>query len=262
MKFNGKTGIAVLGMVAAVLGARASQAVLPKEALVRPERLEKISAAYLGTPYFLDALGEGKGPDKDPLFTRRCVDCQTLVEQVMAEAIAPAVGGQDHAVRVIRYHGGQVSLENRYHYCIPDWLKNPWPARDITRQVAGKNTVTTTRRIDLPKFLASRGAVAKRSPVSGVQQVHAAYVPRARVAALPAGKLDGTIAIWVMNKPDIVAAHVGFLFNRNGQAVLRHASQRKKRVIDQPLAEFATTAPKSIIGLMVLKPTMAGLDRR
>src|SRR5687768_16040842 len=45
--------------------------------------LASISRGYLGTPYKLDCLGEERGPDRDPLFTRKCVDCQTLVEQVM-----------------------------------------------------------------------------------------------------------------------------------------------------------------------------------
>ena len=44
------------------------------------------------------------------------------------------------------------------------------------------------------------------------------------------------------------------------QAVFRHASQRKKQVIDQPLAEYARTAPKSTLGLIVLKPTLKGLE--
>lgn len=253
--------VGLLGKAQAVKTAAAPAAPARLSDPVSPARLEKLSRAYLGTPYFLDALGEGSGPDRDPLFTRKCVDCQTLVEQVMAEAVAPAVGGQDRAVRLIRYHGEKVSLENRYHYCIPDWLSNPWPAQDITAQVGGKDMQAIQRRIDLPRFLASRGGDPKRSPVGQVQAVNARYIPLSQVAALSPQTLHGTIGVWVMNKPDIVAAHVGFIFNQGGKAVFRHASQRKKRVIDQPLADYAARAPKSQIGLMVLKPTMAGLKR-
>lgn len=250
-----------LTAVACLVAPRPSEGVLPRETLVTPHRLEKLSRAYLGTPYFLDALGEGKGPDKDPLFTRKAVDCQTLVEQVMAEAVAPLYKGQDRAVRVIRYYGEKVSLENRYHYCIPDWLKNPWPATDVTKQLGGRAVVPIKRRIDLPRFLASRGGNPKQSPVSKPQAVDAVYVPRAAVHALAPEKLDGTIAVWVLNKPDIVAGHVGFIFKQGPKAVFRHASQRKKQVIDQPLAEYARTAPKSTLGLIVLKPTLKGLER-
>jgi hypothetical protein len=188
------------------------------------------------------------------------VDCQTLVEQVMAEAIAPAVGGHDRAVRVVRYRDEKVRLENRYHYCIPDWLENPWPARDITAELGGKSVKHTRRRIDLPGFLAGRKGNAQLAP-SAARVVKAAYIPRAKAAALPAARLDGAIAVWVPNRTDIVAGHVGFFFNRGGKAVFRHASQRRKMVIDQPLSEYATSAPKSVIGLIVLRPDLTGLKR-
>jgi hypothetical protein len=230
------------------------------ESPVSPARLERISRSYLGTPYKLDALGEAGGPDGDPLFTRKCVDCQTLVEQVMAEAIAPSVGGQARAVRIVRYREEQVRLENRYHYCIPDWLENAWPARDATAAIGGRGVKHTKRRIDLPRFLASRAGNPKLSPIKA-RFVPAAYIPRSRVAGLPASALDGTIAVWVLSRTDIVAGHVGFLFNKGGKTMFRHASQRRKQVIDQPVAEYATSAPKSVIGLMVLRPDMAGLKR-
>lgn len=240
--------------VGLALGAAAAPA---RDELVAPARLDKISRAYLGTPYFLDALGEASGPDRDPLFTRKQVDCQTLVEQVMSEAIAPGVGGQDRAVRLVRYHAGKVSLENRYHYCIPDWLTNPWPARDITARVGGKGLLPLHRTIDLPRFLASRGGNPALSPVKGTESVRAACIPRARVASLPPRVVDGTIAVWVLNKPGIVAGHVGFLFNRGGRIVFRHASQRRKQVIDQPITEYLARAPRNVMGLIVLQPTMA-----
>jgi hypothetical protein len=228
---------------------------------VSPARLERISRAYLGTPYKFDALGEAAGPDKDPLFTRKCVDCQTLVEQVMAEAIAPAVGGQEKAVRAIRYRGGDVALENRFHYCIPDWLKNPWPARDVTKEVGGKAVAPIRRQIDLVGFLASRGGDPSRSPIRSVQSVNTVCIPRARVASLSPAALNGTIAVWVLNKPGIVAGHVGFLFDQDGKVVFRHASQKQHHVIDQPVTEYLARASKNVIGLIVLRPTMDGLKR-
>jgi hypothetical protein len=253
-------GIFAMFFLGFLLMGTASAANAPDDP-VSPARLEKISRAYLGTPYKLDALGEGKGPDKDPLFTRKCVDCQTLVEQVMTEAVSPAVGGQDRAVRLIRYRGGRVSLENRYHYCIPDWLKSPWPARDATAELGGRSVRPVRRQIDLTTFLASRGGNAALSPVHGLQSVDAVCIPRARVSALSPAALHGMIAIWVLNKPEIVAGHVGFFFNQAGRVVFRHASQRRHQVIDQPLDDYLAHAPKAVIGLMVLRPTMDGLKR-
>jgi N-acetylmuramoyl-L-alanine amidase-like protein len=233
---------------------------------VAPDRIEQLSRRYLGTPYKLDCLGEARGPDKDPLFTRKYVDCQTLVEQVMAEAIAPAAGGLDAAVRRIRYRGGQVSLENRYHYCIPDWLENPWPARDVTAAVAGESSArrktlqTAQRRIDRPTFLASRGGNPGRSPLP-LESVRTGYIPRSRIASVASRIPSGTIGVFVINKPGIVAGHVGFLFRQGNRVIFRHASQTRKRVVDELLPAYVQRAPRTVIGLKVLQPDMNGLKR-
>jgi hypothetical protein len=229
-------------------------------AAVSPARLESISRRYLGTPYRLDCLGEGAGPDVDPQFTRKCVDCQTLVEQVMAEALAPYTGGLDSAGRVVRYYGQSVRFENRYHFCIPDWLENPWPARDVTREVAGKQVKEVTRRIDLPKLVSGRGGDVAASP-KPARRITEAYIPRAAIADVAGRIPDGSLAIIVSSSPLVVAGHCGLLFRKGETVVLRHASQRKHRVIDQPLLEYVKTGPKSFIGLKVLKPDVAGLRR-
>ncbi len=239
--------------------AGAGSAAVPPSA-VAPSRLERLSRAYLGTPYRLDCLGEGKGPDADPLFTRKAVDCQTLVEQVLAEALAPWSGGLDPSVRTIRYHAATPRLENRYHYCIPDWLENPWPATDITAALARKDAVTARRRIDRPTFLASRGGQPQLSP-RPVQAVATPVLPRARIAEAESRIPDGSIGVFVLSRPGIVAGHLGFLFRKDGRVFFRHASQRAKKVIDEPLLAYVARAPRSFIGMKVLQPDVAGLRR-
>jgi hypothetical protein len=220
---------------------------------IPPERLEKLSAAYLGTPYRLDPLGEAAPPDRDPLFTRAAVDCQTLVEQVMAEALAPAVGGLERAGRLVRYRGGRVRLEDRFHYCIPDWLENPWPARDVTRRLGGAAVRDGSRRLDLPALLASRGGASRGAPTPA-RTVRFAYLPRRRVAAVPNGVLHGLIAVWVTDRPGTIAGHVGFLFRRGAGVAFRHASSRRGKVVDEPLSAYLGRAPRSVTGLILLEP--------
>jgi hypothetical protein len=227
---------------------------------VSPQRLEALSRAYLGTPYRLDCLGEGQGPDADPLYTRKQVDCQTLVEQVMAEAIAPWVGGRHAAVRSVRYRHSEIALENRFHFCVPDWLVNPWPVQDATVDVGGGEVANVRRRIDLPALLAARGVSGARSPVKAAT-VTTPYIPRARVATLQSRIPDGTVVLFVEESPEVVAGHMGFLFRRQGTLVLRHASQTRHRVIDEPLAVYLARAPRRFIGLKVLKPDVSGLYR-
>ncbi|MFN3649185.1 MAG: N-acetylmuramoyl-L-alanine amidase-like domain-containing protein [Armatimonadota bacterium] len=227
-------------------------------AAVKPDRLRALSGRYLGTRYGLDCLGEGEGPDPDPLFRRDRADCQTLVEQVMAEAIAPYTGGLDHAVRQIRYREGRIALGQRYHFCIPDWLENPWPARDVTGAIGGADLPTVSRRLDLPRLVRKRGG-----DDSGLaaQLYTSEYIPRAAVAALEEKIPDGTIGVFVVSSPEVVSGHLGFLFRDGEQVMLRHASQRRKRVIDEPLVAYLRRAPRRFLGLMVLQPDTAGLLR-
>jgi hypothetical protein len=245
--------------LACVPGRSAPRGAVPASA-VAPARLEALSRAYLGVPYRLDCLGEGRAPDSDPLHTRKYADCQTLVEQVMAEALAPHVGGLDAAGKLVRYHGARVRLEDRYHYCVPDWLRNPWPARDITEIVGGTTLKTVTRRLDRPALLKRRGGNPGLSPVPA-ETVTARYIPRGSVPQLATRIPTGSIAVFVSSNPAVVAGHVGFVFHRNGQVMLRHASQRQKKVVDQSLTGFLAAAPKSFLGLMVLRPDITGLRR-
>ena len=238
---------------------RAKLAKVPAEA-VAPARLEQISRRYLGTPYQLDALGEGSGLDADPVFTRKCVDCQTLVEQVMTEALAPYTDGMEAAGRIVRYHNQEVRFENRYHFCIPDWLENPWPAQDITREVGGKRVEEATRTIDLPKLITGRGGETSAAP-HPLRQVTSPYIPRAEIEKVTDKIPDGSIALIASSNPIVVIGHCGFLFRKGDTVMLRHASQRKKEVIEQPLLEYFESAPKSFIGLKVLKSDVAGLRR-
>jgi hypothetical protein len=232
---------------------------VPAEA-VAAKRLEAISRAYLGVPYRLDCLGEGSGIDPDPPFRRDYADCQTLVEQVMSEAIAPWVGGLRAAGERLRYRNGQVSFARRLHYCDPDWLEVPWPVRDVTAQVGGKQARTYHRRIDLPAFLARRGATGEAAPV-GVRSVTGVYVPRGAVSKVRGRIPEAAIVVFVTRRPDMVAAHLGFLFRREGALVLRHASQTHRRVIEEPLESYLRREPRSTIGLKVLQPDVKGLGR-
>lgn len=243
-----------LGLSAPAAGGRAVD--VPRRA-VSAARLEQISSRYVGVPYRLDPLGEGSGPDADPTFTRVCVDCQTLVEQVMAEAIAPWVGGLERAGRMVRYRNEQVSLENRFHYCIPDWLDNPWPARDVTGEVGGETVRKTRRRIDLAGLLSGRGLTSTLP----ARIIETGYIPRESVSGRLSRLPDGSIALFVLDRDDLVVGHMGLLFRQGKQVALRHASQRSKRVIDEPLADYFARAPARFIGLKVLQPDSAGLRR-
>ncbi|HEU4751695.1 MAG TPA: N-acetylmuramoyl-L-alanine amidase-like domain-containing protein, partial [Armatimonadota bacterium] len=93
------------------------------------------------------------------------------------------------------------------------------------------------------------------------ETVQAGYIPREVVPSVIGKIPSGTIGLFVLDKPDIVAGHLGFLFRKDGQLLLRHASQTRKEVIEEPLTTYLQRAPKRFIGMEILQPDVAGLKR-
>lgn len=238
-------------------------------------RVIAASARYLGTPYALDPLGEGAGPDPDPRIDRRRVDCVTFVEQVLAEALAPTPEAILPTLLRIRYRDGVVGFARRNHYFVADWLpNNAWLVTDLTDAVGGRRVRRMTKWIDRAPLFRARGVVPTRDPhaARGVTLAPAlqttTYLPRSEALTL----LDRrnrrlpsvTIAVFVQDRPGIFAAHTGFLLAGESGSVLRHASRRAGRVLDEPLARYLKTAPARVVGLKVvgLRPAAAVPPRR
>jgi hypothetical protein len=217
-------------------------------------RLEAASRRHLGAKYCLDPLGEGPGGtiDRDPLSSWAGVDCLTYVEQCLAEALAPDAGAVAATLQRIRYRGGEVRFEARNHETVADWLpNNRWCARDITRAVGGDACRVMTKTWDRAAFFRRRGG----APAAGgaPQTLKTDYLPRESLPALTSRIPTGSMAIFVQSRPGIFAAHVGFLFTgSDGVRRLRHASQRRGRVVEEPLVTFLAHAGREVVGLKIV----------
>ncbi len=89
-------------------------------------RLQIISAEFLGKPYLLGPLGEGiQGEfDQSPLQRTDAFDCETLVDTVVALALADDPHQFKYCINQIRYRNGRVSFIDRNHFTCLDWNKN------------------------------------------------------------------------------------------------------------------------------------------
>jgi hypothetical protein len=106
------------------------------------ERIEAISAKYLGSPYLLDPLGEGAGAaiDRDPLIRFDAFDCQTFVETVIAEARGGTARQIADEMRAIRYQDGVVDFGKRNHFPDADWIPHNVALGilvDVSAKIAG-----------------------------------------------------------------------------------------------------------------------------
>lgn len=217
-------------------------------------RIVAISARYRGTPYRRDPLGEGPTGrvDRDPLICTTGVDCQTYVEQVLAEALANRSEAVLPWLTRIRYRNGIVGFGTRNHYMVADWLPhNGWLIRDRTGEIAGGRARRMVKVIDRAAFFRAHGApeLGRGIPPEREQTL---YLPRAAISAVAARIPQGAVLIWVQNRPGIIAAHCGFAIrDARGALLFRHASELRGRVLDEPLLAYARRAPARIVGLKV-----------
>ena len=88
-------------------------------------RLSIVSAYFIGKPYQLGALGEGRlgRYDQFPLYRTDAFDCLTYVETVLAIALSPNLKAFKQTINHIRYQDGHVSYLTRLHFTELDWNK-------------------------------------------------------------------------------------------------------------------------------------------
>lgn len=220
-------------------------------------RLAAITRRYLGKPYRLDPLGEAQPPDRDPIYRRDAVDCQTFVEQTMAEALAPAEEWIRPLVILLRYHGGEVRFDRRRHYCLPEWLDGGWPVRDVTPAIGGRHTRPLRGIIRRDLFLLRRGCPEPIAREYGPLVVRARYLPSEKVSGLEGQIPAGTIGVLILRARDGFAGHMGWLFRRGRRVILRHASQRHGRVVDEGLVRYLANTPR-FRGIVLLAPDVGG----
>lgn len=91
-----------------------------------PTRLEMVSASFLGKPYLLGALGEGKQAqfDQSPLYRTDAFDCETLVTTTLAIALAANEEHFHRCLLKLRYSNGKPEFIFRNHFTGLDWNLN------------------------------------------------------------------------------------------------------------------------------------------
>lgn len=91
-----------------------------------PERIDWISAQFLGVHYLLGSLGEGSKAlyDQFPQYRVDAFDCDTYVNTVLSLALANSLTSFQQCVKNMRYKDGVVSYIQRNHFTGLDWNQN------------------------------------------------------------------------------------------------------------------------------------------
>ncbi|HWE24821.1 MAG TPA: N-acetylmuramoyl-L-alanine amidase-like domain-containing protein [Myxococcales bacterium] len=210
------------------------------------ERVERLSALFLGVAYGDLPLGEGSGIEPQPRWRTDLVDCQTFVETVLAMANAKSLARARKILDDIRYAGDppEVSFATRNHFTEAQWLPSNAEKgylREETREVDPRAPATTLtlRRGQWDKLPALKRLATAKVP-EGDFRIHYLTLDEAKRHAKSIE--PGSVLLVVrQHDPDRVVrvSHMGFVVRKNGRLYVRHASSGDEhRVIDMELRRF------------------------
>jgi hypothetical protein len=211
-----------------------------------PRRLELVSEPFVGTPYGISPLGEGSGIDSDPRLRWDSVDCLTFVETSIALSLAPSADQLLPVLDDIRYSATPPAFERRNHFVESEWIpKNVAKGyvRSIAAELMGEKQAVTFKmsrkrwhdraepqELPLPEKAVPMGSWSLDIMPIDFAREHADRIP------------NGTLLMVVREDSWRVptrVSHVGFVMERGGQKILRHAAKKPyERVVDEPLARF------------------------
>lgn len=208
-----------------------------------PERLVEISSGFLGTPYQLSPLGEGKGKDPDPLIRYDLVDCLTMVEETMAMAMSDKGKDLVPLLNGIRYGSG-VAFESRNHLMEAQWLPENVKKgylKDITASLGAK-TERATKTLDARAW---SGAAGRSLDLPEANRPKGEFglniIPVDEALPVLSKAPNGAVVVVVRkDRPNAVTrvTHVGFLVQKKNGPYLRHASRTFKKAVDEELARY------------------------
>ena len=211
------------------------------------ERVVRLSARFLATPYRANTLiGRADIPEQ-LVVAMDGVDCFTLLDYVEAMRRSATPGDFRRHLVEVRYRGGVIAWEKRRHF-FTDWAADPGSrVVDVTAEVGGPRTREAVKTLNRDK---DGSPLLPGVPVS---ERTVRYLPsEALDAALLKRLRPGDYLGIYSPKPWIDVSHVGIAVQRAGRWFLRHASSRREagKVIDSDLLDYLAGRP----GLVVLRP--------
>lgn len=188
------------------------------------EKIDFISGALRGTRYLgYTLIGDPQRPEqfvvRDDGF-----DCVTFCETVLAAARAGNRDRFESVLKTIRYHDGVVSWRERNHYFFQ------WGQHNVENQVC--KPIDMAGSIEIEKNVYWHRALGRRRFAIRV-------IPSAVFLGNKTLLANGDIVGFITRRSNLDYFHVGFVaMGSGGNLMLRHASQSKRRVLDEPMDRF------------------------
>ncbi len=200
------------------------------------KRIDFISAALRGTRYRADTLIGG--PRRTEKFVVRddAFDCVTYCEAVLAAAFVGDAKEFDNVLREIRYYKGVVKWDQRNHYFF-EWCQHNVENKTC-RWLVLDGAVELKKTVDTQKGLSKRTFVMRVIP----QKVFLAHKTQLQT---------GDIVGFVSQQLGLDYFHTGFVaFAKDGALLLRHASESRRRVLDERMDRFVADSRVRYVTLL------------
>lgn len=211
-------------------------------------RIDFISRGLLGIRYQANTLiGSATSPEK---FVVRddAFDCVTYCEVVLAAAIASDLGEFETALRRIRYDNGKVQWDQRNHY-FSDWCQ-----RNIENKICDPVSIEPSMKIE--KTVTWHRALGPRKV-----SIHA--IAKQTMLGNTKRLVTGDIVGFTSRRAEIDFFHTGLIvFGKTGELLLRHASQSRGRVIDEPMTAFVAENAVKHVTLVRASATIRAAELR
>lgn len=190
------------------------------------QRMEAISRGLLGVRYVANTLVGGPGQPEQFVVRDDAFDCVTYCETVLAAALAGSLDSFEQALKRVRYARGQVRWDERNHY-FADWCRANVENKTC-RWVALAEAATVRKTVNIGNL--------------GQRRVSFQGIPGKALLAQAAQAANGDIIGFASRQANLDFFHTGLVMvGEGGTLMLRHASLRRRRVIEEPLAGFLAT---------------------
>jgi len=211
------------------------------------DRLDFISSQFLNTPYKGNTLIGSTDELEQLVVNLAGMDCFTFVDYVVALALSK--DGEDFVSQLVhvRYEGGQIHFQKRNHF-FAQWIQN--------NEAFGNSCSTSSQcRCDIRKLNRKKDG-SLWVPGIPAKEYSVCFVPRKTVLPdIEAFVRAGDIVGFCTSLAGLDVSHTGFAFRKGNELVLRHASSKAGKIVDESLRDYLVRQKRSI-GLIVARPCL------
>jgi hypothetical protein len=207
-----------------------------------PERIERISRQFLGTPYVNGTLIGSPEIEERLVVNLGSVDCFTYIDLVEAMRLSHSFDQFIRYLVAVRYKDGTIAYQKRRHF-FTDWIETA-RVDDITAAIGGASTK------EIPKTLNTKSDGSLFLP--GIPVVpRLLLVAPARIGPTAMRNLRNGDYVGIFDEMEgLDVSHVGLVVRHGDIPFFRHASSLQGRVVEQNLHEYLSSKP----GMIVLRP--------